>query len=210
MGKVRNLNSGFRNLVRPIVLLPGGGRRLLEYYKGSTTGNTSAGTSKIYYRETLDPPTPVGELTPLGSQKWEVGVNVELWNPNDYYWWQTPLITGIQADISSGSTSSIIMTLSLLKPDESVIGVCNTTTLSTINSTTCDIADPVWSDSPTWAILGMATMSSGGSFSGNPSALLMEISWSGEVHTTGPTVGPPTMNHWGGNPSPNWSIYGFT
>jgi hypothetical protein len=184
-----------RNMLRPVVIAGGAGFVELEYYKGTTTGNNQIGSSQAYYRAVRSPPTPPGELTVIGNQTWELGVNFELFKWSDEFWWQTPLLQGVQTSLQSGSTDSIIMNLYVLAGDESVLGCFNTTSISTINSTSTTIASPI-SDPPTWAILASATMASSGSFQGQASAFRVDISWTGEVHTNGPgQVGAPVMTH---------------
>ena len=198
----------FQRKMRPTLLAAVGGLRELESYKGVTTGNTAAGTSKNYYRELiLDPPTPAGELTYIGNARWELGVTILALRLYDAYWWQTPLITGVQTDIASGSTTSVLMTIEAIDENEDPLGTCNTTTISTINTTNTDVADPVWLAPPTWSILGQATMSSSGFFEGGAHGFLVTVTWGGEVHTNGPTVGGPTMQHWGGIAAPYWPIW---
>lgn len=190
MGNLKQFKSTkaqFRNLLRPVVMNASGSLVELEVYKSTT--------SKTWYRAITVPPTPVGQLSIIGNQIWELGVNIELEGFSDDFYWQTPLLTGVQADVSSGSTSTATMTISVIDSNEVVQGVCTTLVMSTIDSTNLVVATPI-TDPPTWTINSLMTVGCSGSYQGSASGFVIEWVKSGEVHTTWPgAVPPPVMNH---------------
>ena len=180
-----------RNLIRPVVLMPSGKKIQLEYYKGTTGGNTTTGWSKAYYRAATTPPTTGVLTTLIGNQMWELGVNIQLTKYYDELWWQTPLLGGVQTSLTSGSTSSAIMNISVIAADDSILGICNTTSISTTNSTSTTVKAYI-PDPPDWSVQSLCTIASSGSFQATAYAFLFEWNWTAEVHTTGPVVPPTT------------------
>lgn len=184
-----------RNLIRPVVLMPSGKKIQLEYYKGSVGGNTTTGWNKAYYRAVTTPPTTGILTTSIGNQNWELGVTIQLTKYYDEFWWQTPLLQGTIASIASGSNSTATLTISVIAADDSVLGICNTTSIGTINSVTTTVPPAIYP--ATWSVMSLATIGSSGSFQATAYAFLLEWSWTGSVYSNwGQQTGNPIITQY--------------
>ena len=180
------------NLIRPVVVGGiGEGRIMLENYKFESGGNYEAGYEKVWYRRLTDPVTPGDDITLIGTQDWELGVNIEIARIEDDYTWRTELIDGVQEDGGSQMDSSTILTVSALDENEVILGTVGTISVVRAATTYTDVAVPVFND-PTYSIdMSTTITTSVGNLPATAYAFLFHTVWTALVTTTFSGVLPP-------------------
>jgi len=164
---------------------------MLEYYAGETGGDDAVGYSKSWYRRLTDPVTPGVEITLIGTQDWELGVNIEIARILDTYTWRTPLLDGPQTDGGSQMDSSTVTTVSVLDENEVILGTVGTISVVRAATTYTDVQTPVWL-TPTYSIdMSTTITTSPGSFRATAYAFLFHSVWTAQVTTTHPVLPPP-------------------
>ena len=177
--------------LRPIVIVGGEGRIMLEEYFFESGGDTEAGYKKSWYRRLTDPITPGDDITLIGTRDWELGVNIEIARIEDDYTWRSELIGGVQTDGGSQMDSSTILTVSALDANEAILGTVGTISVVRAATTYTDVQDPVFLD-PTYSIdMSTTVTTSAGSFHATAYAFLFHTVWTAVVTTTFPGVLPP-------------------
>ena len=180
--------------LRPIVIVGGKGRIMLEEYFFESGGDTEAGYEKSWYRRLTDPVTPGDDITLIATKNWELGVNIEIARLQDTYTWRSPLIDGVQTDGGSQMDSSTILTVSALDKNEVILGTVGTISVVRAATTYTDIAVPVFND-PTYSIdMSTTITTSPGSFRATAYAFLFHTVWTAQVTTTFPGVLPPPFD----------------
>ena len=177
--------------LRPIVIVGGEGRIMLEEYFFESGGDTEAGYKKSWYRRLTDPVTPGDDITLIATRDWELGVNIEIARIEDDYTWRSELIGGIQTDGGSQMDSSTILTVSALDANEVILGTVGTISVVQAATTYTDVQDPVFLD-PTYSIdMSTTITTSVSSFRATAYAFLFHTVWTAVVTTTFPGVLPP-------------------
>jgi hypothetical protein len=188
------LNRRQTGSLRPIVIVGGTGRIMLEEYFFESGGNYETGYEKSWYRALTDPVTPGDDITLIGTRDWELGVNIEINRIFDDYTWRSPLIDGVQTDGGSQMDSSAILTVSALDKNEATLGTVGTISVVRAATTNTDVQDPVWLD-PTYSIdMSTTITTSVGNLQATAYAFLFHTVWSAEVTTTFPGVLPIPPN----------------
>ena len=178
--------------IHPVVVAGAGeGRITLEEYFFESGGNYEAGYEKVWYRRLTDPVTPGDDITLIGTQDWELGVNIEIARIFDDYTWRSPLIDGVQTAGGSQLDSSTILTVSALDENEVILGTVGTISVVRAATTYTDVQNPVWLD-PTYSIdMSTTITTSVGNLPATAYAFLFHTVWTALVTTTFPGVLPP-------------------
>lgn len=202
-GQPKAARSKYDHMVRPVILSGTGELSELQYYKGSSGGTNLNGWSKAYYRLLLDPPTdpndPTTPVESMGNQKWELGENIMIWG---WAWevdWYTGLIQSISWPVTSLGLSTTTLVLHAIAWDDSDLGIISSTTFTTndVQSTNHTLGVPTFSTALSYII------ASGGSYTGNMSAIMLERTWTGTITTNQTQTGGPIFID-----DINYSIFG--